>query len=346
MERLTSAGLQQIALTQLPASRRTAVEGRPASAEGSEEGGLLALFGPALGLQASLTVPLRARDSLLGFLFLARRAPRRFTLVETQLGLKLGTLAALALDNARLYADLMEQMQQVQATQAQLIEVEKMASLGRIVAGVAHELNNPLAIISGYAQMLLDNDLPAEMRSDLERIDRGARRAAQVVRDLLAFARQQPIAATPIQVGEMLHDVLKQMQPCLDKSHITLQVEIEEGLPPIQGDRLQLEQVLVQLIDNARRAMASHPGAGKLKVAAVRRGQVQLSISDDGPGIPAELLDKVFEPFLTTQEVGQGSGLGLSMCYGVVRAHGGRIWAANNTGGGATFTIELPALAQ
>ncbi len=339
---MAAAGLERVPLARLPTARRAGGDGRPANSEWPAEGDLLSLYGPVFGMQASLTVPLRARDSLLGYLYLARQGSRRFTLVETQLGLKLGTLAALALDNARLYDSLTEQMRQVRAAQAQLIEAEKMASLGRIVAGVAHELNNPLAIVSGYAQVLLDGDVPPEVRADLERIDHGARRAAQVVRDLLAFARQQPIMAIRIDVGDMLRSVLQREETRLRESGIALELEIEEKLPAIHGDRFQLEQVLQQLVDNARHVMATHRGGGRLTVRAAGHEQVRLSISDDGPGIAPELIDKVFEPFLTTQEVGQGSGLGLSMCYGVVRAHGGHIWAANNPQGGATFYVEFP----
>ena len=342
-EAATAAGLHRLSLRGLAEIHRAALEGQSVAAEWPASGDLLSLYGPAFQMRSALTVPLRARESLLGFLFFCRRDPRRFTPVETRLGLKLGTLAALAVDNARLYADLNEQMQQVRAAQAQLLEVEKMASLGRIVAGLAHELNNPLAIVSGYAQMLLDGDLNPDTRADLERIDRGARRAAQVVRDLLAFARQQPIMPSLIDVGDMARAVALREQASSRESGIELRIEIDEELPRVRGDRLQLEQVLTELIANARRAILDRPGAGRLTVSASGGDRLRLTVADDGPGIPPHLVDKVFEPFLTTQEVGQGGGLGLAMCYGVVRAHGGRIWATNNPSGGATFHIELPA---
>ncbi len=338
------AGLQRVPLAQLPVIVHAATEGRPVTGQRPGKGDLLSLFWPAFHMQAALTVPLRARGSLLGFLFLCRKAVRRFTLAETQLGLKLGTLAALALDNAHLYADQKEQMKQLKAAQAQLIEAEKMASLGRIVAGVAHELNNPLAIISGYAQVLLDDDdVAPEVRADLERIDRGARRAAQVVRDLLAFARQQPITPISINVADLLRSVAEREQPALEANGIALRVEIPENLPPICGDRFQIEQVLRQLVGNAQHAVQLRPDtAGRVSLCATYQDHVRLTVSDNGPGIPPDLLDKIFEPFLTAQELGQGAGLGLSMCYGVVRAHGGRIWAGNNPDGGATFYIEFP----
>ena len=346
-EAMADAGLQKLSLARFPVIWRAAAEARPLASEWPGEGDLLSLLGPAFQMRASLTVPLRAHDSLLGFLFLSRHAPQRFTLAEIQLGLKLGTLAALALDNARLYADLAEQMQQLQTAQTQLLEAEKMASLGRIVAGVAHELNNPLAIISGYAQMLLDGgNVPPEMRNDLERIDRGARRAAQVVRDLLAFARQQPIVPAPVNVADLVEGALERERPALQESGIEVQVEVDKSLPPIQGDRFQLEHALRQLIANAQRAMAGHPGPGKLTIRAVYQEGVRLIVSDNGPGIPPDLLDKVFEPFVTVPQDSHNSGLGLSVCYGVVRAHGGRIWAANNPGGGATFYIEFPAMSE
>ncbi len=211
-------------------------------------------------------------------------------------------------------------------------------ALQRVVAGVAHELNNPLAIISGYAQVLLAA-ATSELRPDLERIDRAARRAAQVVRDLLAFAREQPIALTHIPVDGLVHDALVAEEAALTQSGIGVSVRIDDGLPPICGDRLQLAQVLVHLIAQARRTIVGHPGASRLTIRAWGNERVHLSISDDGPGIAPELIERVFEPFM----VSHNGGLTLSVCRSVVRAHGGRIWASNNPAGGSTFHIELPS---
>ncbi|MGQ9680938.1 MAG: sensor histidine kinase [Anaerolineae bacterium] len=334
--------LERLALAELPLTWKAAQEAHPMTSEGLGKGDLLGVLGPAYRMQASLTVPLRARDSILGFLFLARaRTP--YSHAEVQLGFKLGAIAAMALDNARLYADLAEQMERLRGAQAQLVEAEKMASLGRIVAGVAHELNNPLAVISGYAQMLLDGEVPPGIRGDLERIDRSARRAAQVVRDLLAFARQQPIIARSVDMASLIREVAAVEEPLLAKAGIALDLQLAENLPAVRGDRTQLGSVLSQLIANARQAVCSSQQAGRVTITAGGQETLLLSVSDNGPGIPEDLLDKVFEPFLTTQEVGQGTGMGLAMCYGVIRAHGGRIWASNNPGQGATISIELPA---
>ncbi len=342
-EDLVDAKLDRRLLADLPRIRQAAQEGRPVAAVLTGEDDLLSLLGPACNLAASLTVPLRTRDSLLGLLFLGRHSLRPYSAPEVQMGLKLGALGALALDNSRLYANLGEQMQQLREAQAQLIEAEKMATVGRIVAGLAHELNNPLAIISGYAQMLLDGEVPPQLRDDLERIDRAARRAAQVVRDLLAFARQQPVVPRPLDMAALVRAVLEKEAPALAAAGIELELALDEGLPPVEGDPGQLEQVLAQLIAGACQAIESRPGAGKLAIAATYRERVLLSVADDGPAIRPDLLDKVFEPFLASQEAGRGGGLGPSMAYGVVRAHGGRIWAANNPTAGVTFYVELPA---
>ncbi len=342
-EGLIDARLDRKPLADLPRIRQAAQEGRPVAGVLTGEDDLLSLLGPACGLVASLTVPLRTRDSLLGLLFLGRRSPRPYSAPELQMGLKLGALGALALDNSRLYANLAEQMQQLREAQAQLIEAEKMATVGRIVAGLAHELNNPLAIISGYAQMLLDGEVPPGLREDLDRIDRAARRAAQVVRDLLAFARQQPVVPRPLDMAALVRSVLEKEAPVLAAAGAELALALDEGLPPVQGDPGQLEQVLIQLIGDACQAIQSRPGAGRLAIGATYRERVVLSVADDGPAIRPDLLDKVFEPFLASQEAGRGGGLGLSMAYGVVRAHGGRIWAANNPTAGVTFYVELPA---
>jgi len=340
-ERAAGPSFQRLPMAELPMAAQAAREGRPLTAQWPAEGDLLSKLGAVYNLHAGLTIPLRVRDSIQGFLFQGRNQ-RPYSDAEVQLGFKFGALAALALDNARLYADLADQMQQLRGAQAQLVEAEKMASLGRIVAGVAHELNNPLAVISGYAQMLLVSDVPPTLRGDLERIDRGARRAAQVVRDLLAFARQQPIIARSLDLGALVQEVLSAEEPLLRQAGIKVEAHVQEGLPRVRGDRSQLNNVLTQLIVNARQAIATRPGAGHITIGATFRERIVLTVSDDGPGIPEDLLDKVFEPFLTTQEVGQGAGLGLSMCYGVVRAHGGRIWVTNNPAHGATFHVELP----
>lgn len=337
------AELERLSLERFPATQQAASTGRPAAGAWPGEGDLLSLLGPAFKVRASLTLPLRARGSLLGLLFLARRAPRHFSQADIHLGLKLGTLAALALDNARLYGDQAEQMQQLRAAQAQLIEAEKMASIGRIIAGVAHELNNPLAIIAGYAQMLLESGVPPEIRGDLESIDRGARRAATLVRELLAFARQQPIVPIWFEVEGLVREVVAREQTGLVGAGVQVGVEIEEGLPGMRGDRLQLGQVLSRLIVNAYQAIRSRPDAHRLTVIAKQRTGVQLVVMDDGPSIPADLLDRIFEPFIAPQAAGRVTGLGLSVCYGIVHAHGGRIWAENNAMGGASFFVELPA---
>ncbi len=342
-KRLEEAGLHRVSLDCLPATRRAAADGQPVAALWPEDGDLMALFGAALGIRTSLTVPLRARGAPLGFLFLGRRTRRPFNLAEAQLGFRLGALGALTLDNAQLYAGQTEQMRQLRAAQAQLIEAEKMASLGRIVAGVAHELNNPLAIVSGYAQMLLGEELPPSVHDALQRIDRGARRAAQVVRELLAFARQQPIAPTEIELPTLIREVLDALEATISAVGATVDLRFEEGLPPIVGDRLQLATVLRELVEGALRAIASRRGAGRLTIEATYRDRVTLAVSDDGASFPPEMLDRIFEPFATCDERGLSSSLGLSMCYGVVRAHGGRISAANNQGPGATLLVELPA---
>jgi len=342
-KRVEATGLQRISLDCLPATRQAATSGQPLIARWPEDGDLIALFGAALGVRTSLTVPLRARGVPLGFLFLGRYTRRAFDLGEAQLGFRLGALGALTLDNAQLYAGQTEQMRQLRAAQAQLIEAEKMASLGRIVAGVAHELNNPLAIVSGYAQMLRTESLPPEVHDALERIDRGARRAAQVVRELLAFARQQPIAPTEIEVSSLVKEVLDSLESAISAAGVRVAVRIAEGIPPIVGDRLQLARVLKELVEHALHAIASRRGAGSLTIEATYRDRVRLAVSDDGPAFAPGVLERLFEPFTVFEERGMTSSLGLSMCYGVVRAHGGRISVTNNQGPGATFLVELPA---
>ncbi len=231
----------------------------------------------------------------------------------------------------------------------QLIQSDKLSALGQLVAGVAHELNNPLTSISGYAQLLLRNrTLNDEIRADLEQIRQQAERAGRIVRNLLMFAREHKPERLATQINEVIQSTLALQVYQLRVDNITVQLDLDPELPSTVADPHQLQQVLLNLITNARQAM-NERGSGILTIRTRRHKAadgryIEISISDNGVGIPAQYLDKVFNPFFTTKPVGQGTGLGLSICYGIIQEHQGQIWIESREGVGTTVFIRLPII--
>lgn len=243
-------------------------------------------------------------------------------------------------------------MEQLKSTQAQLMQAEKLSAIGHLVAGVAHELNNPLTSVIGYAQ-LVEEELregpsprPAdEVAQDLRRIADEAERAARIVRNLLAFARRQRVARALQTVSEIWARVLALREYEFRLSGIELETEFAPGLPDVFADGQQLQQVLLNLVLNAEQAMR---GAELKRLRVTARhdeaaGVVELTVTDSGHGIDGANLSRIFDPFFTTRAVGEGTGLGLSICYGIVRDHGGHIGVDSEADVGATFRVLLPA---
>jgi two-component system NtrC family sensor kinase len=261
-------------------------------------------------------------------------------------------------------------VEELKATQHQLLQAEKMAAMGQLVSGIAHELNNPLAGVIGSAELLLTQPRNDENTSEgLRRIYREATRAAKIVRNLLTFARQHKPKKQSIQINKVIEETLELRAYELKTHNIQVITALAEVLPKTVADFYQIQQVLLNLINNAEQAMLEAHGRGVLTLktrllqqsrsstpALVSRlaldpgnvdqqnagASIEISISDDGPGIPPENLQRIFEPFFTTKEVGKGTGLGLSICYSIIQEHGGRIYATSQVGKGATFIIELP----
>lgn len=229
------------------------------------------------------------------------------------------------------------------AMQRQLAQAEKLAAIGEMLSGIAHELNNPLTTIIGFSELLQDASVPESVRADLQRIFRQAKHSARIVQGLLAFARQSRLQMSEVDVNALLEQTLDLMQPQLETHNIEARLELDPQLPHALADPGQLQQVFVNLITNAQQAMSAAHGEGTLTIRSQALPTcLRISVRDDGPGIPRDLLQRVFDPFFTTKEVGEGTGLGLSICYGIVREHGGRIWAESEPGQGASFVVELP----
>jgi PAS domain S-box-containing protein len=226
----------------------------------------------------------------------------------------------------------------------QLVQQEKLAAVGQLVSGVAHELNNPLASVMAFAQLLLA--APPDTAPDREAIDainQEAKRAAKIVANLLTFARQHQPERTIADLNRVVQDTLELRRYALRTAQVEIDAHLDPDLPLTWADAFQLQQVVLNLLTNAEHALSSWVGEKRIVVTTAQRGdQLVVSVADSGPGVPPENLSRIFNPFFTTKPVGEGTGLGLSISDGIVREHGGRIRVESRPGRGATFEIELP----
>ena len=227
-----------------------------------------------------------------------------------------------------------------------LQETARLSSIGELAAGVAHEINNPLTSVLGFSQLLLLGDIPPALREDLETVHSEAERAAKVVQNLLSFARRPEPTKTYLDITSVLARSLDMKSYDFQVENIQVIRDFAVDLPLTMADEQQLIQVFLNVINNAEQAMSRHRGRGRLTVRTTTTGtSIKISIKDDGPGIAAENIPRIFEPFFTTKAVGEGTGLGLSVSYGIVSQHGGEIWADTSRGDGTTFHIGLPVTA-
>ncbi len=239
--------------------------------------------------------------------------------------------------------------QRLTEAQSQLARSERMASVGRLAAGIGHEIGNPIAAIMGMQELLLDGDLPRETERDfIERMKRETERIHTILRDLLDFARpeRQPASSAPPEpasIPDVVRDIVALVRPQKSFRDITVETDIAPDLPKTVLPASRLTQVLLNLMLNAGDALANeeHPGHVRLR-ASVQGSRVQIRVEDNGPGIAAEVRDQLFEPFVTTKEVGAGTGLGLAVCRGIVESAGGEIGLDLSGRGGACFVISLP----
>ena len=249
--------------------------------------------------------------------------------------------------------------QDLATTKQQLVQREKLAAVGQLVSGVAHELNNPLQGVLGYAELILASKPAALETEELRAIRDNANRAAGIVRNLLTFAGRNTTARGWQQINRVVRDAIAVREEPVNSAGIDLRLEAADRLPLVYIDSARLEDVIVNLIENAEAAIAVRregkslsravPEKARGEITIVTRSdpdRIYVEVSDNGSGLRAEDLPRIFDPFFTTREVGQGAGLGLSVCYGIVREHGGQIMARNGSVGGAVFTIELPVMAE
>ena len=314
---------------------------------------------PRYGGGSFICMPLRVAERIVGVVNLSKKevAPGTtgvFSQTDLQFLNALATYTAYAVDNARLFEEAQQAAQRLQEVvedqklrltlaQQQMIQAAKLSALGELVAGVAHELNNPLTVLVG-ASDILEQQAPEALKEYAQMIRESTDAARHIVRGLLTFGRQMPLERRHVMLDELIEKVLSLTAADLRIESVKVDRDMAADLPPVWADGNQLQQVLLNLVTNAKQAMAEQPESERrLRVTtrALSPDRVRISLEDTGPGIPAEVLPKIFDPFVTTKG-SAGTGLGLSISYGIIREHGGLIMADSRPGHGATFTIDLP----
>jgi len=272
------------------------------------------------------------------------------------------------LGGQRRFLHLLRDLSDQEHLQRELLQAQKMEAIGQLVSGVAHELNNPLAAIIAFSQLMRsDERLPEDMKHDAGLLVQEADRTRRIVQNLLDFARARPPERRPTSIAVLVQSVLELQSYALGTNQIAVKVDIPATLPEVDLDRAQLQQVLLNLTINAIQAMRGRdrrsqahlfvsaglvktrpsPGASKAEKPADDQARVRISIRDDGPGVAESARARLFDPFFTTKQPGEGTGLGLSVSFGIVAAHGGQLWYEPGPGGvGSTFVIELPVVAR
>ncbi len=250
--------------------------------------------------------------------------------------------AAIKIRNHDMFRELEDDMQRIQQLQSGLMHSEKLAAVGQLVSGVAHELNNPLGIMLGYAHLASKRSTDPTMADYAGRIEAAAERAAGIVKNLLTFARKKEVRFEKINLNEVVRSVCDLAHPQFLANNLILSLNLDEALPATMADFQQLQEVFLNLVTNAIHSMEGK-GRGKLVISTFQEeGSVVVTVADDGEGIAPEILPKIFEPFFTTKPVGKGTGLGLSLCYGIIKQHGGEISVQSLPGKGSIFTVEIP----
>jgi two-component system NtrC family sensor kinase len=294
----------------------------------------------------SIWVVLWGKDAPIGLMGISRGEARTYSSNDENLLVAIGRQLSTTVEKVRLYEETCKAYDDLRRAQEQLLQSEKMSAIGQLIAGVAHELNNPLTAILGYAQLLEDEKLDARPMDYVSKIFKQAQRTHRVVQNLLSFARQRKPEKHDFDVVKVLEESLLLRDYDMKVSSITLDREIQSDLPAVSGDPHQLEQVFLNVINNAVDAMMEAPApegrSHSLKIrASAHEDSVVIEFQDSGPGIKDA--HRIFEPFYTTKGVGKGTGLGLSICYGIVKEHGGEISARNADSGGAVIQVKLPS---
>ncbi len=285
------------------------------------------------------------KDSPIGIMGLRSHADHEYSSGEESLLVAISRQLATTIEKVRLYEETCKAYEDLRRTQEQLLQSEKMSAVGQLIAGVAHELNNPLTAILGYVQLLESENLNERAQDYLAKMFKQAQRTHRVVQNLLSFARQRKPERSEVDVQKVLEETLTLRDYDLKVNHIVVEKDLTESVACVVADPHQIEQVFLNIINNAVDAILEARASGKLKIKIYcDKRDVVTQFADDGPGIKDA--KRIFDPFYTTKGVGKGTGLGLSICYGIVKEHGGDITAHNAAEGGAVVEVRLPMAAS
>jgi signal transduction histidine kinase len=303
------------------------------------------------GLQSTAYIPLITRGATMGVMCVSSYIPYKFSTEFVEFLTAIGNHIGVAVDNFHMYKIIKEAYQDLKEAQEQVVWTEKLASLGKLAATIAHEINNPLAGVLNYIRlmikMLARNRVSHEKLEDISRylklVESEIARCGEIVKDLLAFARRTKITIESNRIEDIIDKTLNLIFHDLEMKEIQLQKTIEPNLPKVQCDFKQIQQVFLNLMYNASEAMSN---GGTLTVTANRasgsKGFLEVVISDTGCGIAKEDMENIFDPFFTTKEEEKGVGLGLSVVYGIIAKHNGTITVESELGKGSTFRVQLP----
>ncbi|HEY4837752.1 MAG TPA: ATP-binding protein, partial [Candidatus Acidoferrales bacterium] len=289
-------------------------------------------------------VLLWSKERPLGCLLLGSRKGRDFSSVEMNLLISVSNQIAASIEKILLLDETRQAYDNLRHTQEQLLQSEKMAAVGQLISGVAHELNNPLTAILGYSQLLSSNKFVNEQGADyVDKLYKQARRTHRIVNNLLSFARQQKPERLPVRINQVIEDTLALREYDLRINNIHIHRDLERNLPLTGADPHQLQQVFLNILNNAVDAILERSDRGDIWVRTSQGDRsIVAEFVDSGPGM--QDTHRVFDPFYTTKPVGKGTGLGLSICYGIISEHGGEISVRNAAGQGAAVSVSLPVL--
>jgi two-component system NtrC family sensor kinase len=283
-----------------------------------------------------------AKENPVGLMGLCNHQGYEYSSNDENLLVAISRQLATTIEKVRLYEETCRAYEDLRKTQEQLLQSEKMSAVGQLIAGVAHELNNPLTAILGYAQLLETEGLNTRAQDYVAKLFKQAQRTHRVVQNLLSFARQRKPQRDDVDLRKVLEETLALRDYDLKVNNIEVERDSPAEPATVIADAHQIEQVFLNIINNAVDAILETGRTGKLKIRVhTQNGHVCTSFSDDGAGIKDP--KRIFDPFYTTKSVGKGTGLGLSICYGIVKEHGGDITAHNNADGGATIEVRIPA---
>jgi two-component system NtrC family sensor kinase len=294
------------------------------------------------GIASAYVVILWAKNRVLGALVVGSRTRREFSPADVNLLIAVGSQISSAMQRTLLYEETRQAYENLRRTQEQLLQSDKMAAVGQLISGVAHELNNPLTAILGYSQLLTSNGQTGPQGLEYaDKLYKQAQRTHRIVQNLLSFARQHKPERVAVRLNQLLEETLGLRDYDLRMSNVRVHLELDPQLPETSADPHQLQQVFLNMVNNAVDAILENSANGELWVRSGSNAErLFVEFTDSGSGVQDP--SKVFDPFYTTKPVGKGTGLGLSICYGIITEHGGTINVRNAPSGGACFRIELP----